>query len=38
LQEASNLRPRAPFTKLQGPWTVVQVTDSTDHGSWTFDH
>jgi len=28
--------PGKPSLK-QGPWTVIQVTVSTDHGSWTLE-
>ena len=32
----TGLFPIVPFPKPQGPWAVVQVTVSMDHGSWTF--
>ena len=31
----TGLFPIVPFPKLQGPRAVVQVTVSTNHGSWT---
>ena len=31
----TGLFPIVPFPKPQGPWAVVQVTVSMDHGSWT---